>query len=86
MLSQFSQEVLPLSSYQHLVFDPNLHIDRFNEYITPDTVISREVYYECNYYNYKDVTYKLSDVYDRDLGNLSLNIRSIPNSLSKIEV
>ena len=85
LLTEFRQEILPLSSYQHLLFDPHLHSDRFNEYKTYDNAISREVSDECNYYNYEDVTYKLSKVHDCELRNLSLNIRSIPKNWIKIQ-
>ena len=86
LLTEFRQEVLlPLSSYQHIFFDPGLHSDRFNECTTPDNTINREVSDECNYYNYEDVTYKLSNVHDRDLRTLSLNIRSMTKILIKIQ-
>ena len=85
LLTEFRQEVLPLSSYQHLLFDPHLHSDRFNEHISPDNAVNREVSDECNFYNYEDVTYKLSNVHDRELRILSLNIRSIPKNLIKIQ-
>ena len=50
-LTDFRQEVLPLSSYQHLLLDPHMYSDRFNECITHDNAISREVSDECKYYN-----------------------------------
>ena len=57
LFTEFRQEILLLFSYQHFLFDPLLYNDRFNEYITPDYALIREVSDECNYYKYDDETY-----------------------------
>lgn len=44
--------------------------------MNPDTALKREVPDERTYYNYENVTYKVSSVHDRELKNVSLNIRS----------
>ena len=84
LLTEFCQDVLPLSSYEHLIFNPHLSSDRFNEYMTPEHGTSDGISNECNYYDYQDITYKLSSVHDRELRIMSMNIRSIPKNLIKI--
>ena len=55
--------------------------DRFIQYISLDNALRTEISYECNYCNDEYITYKFSDVHDRELTILSLNIWSIPEKM-----
>ena len=54
--------------------------------MNPDTALKREVPDERTYYNYENVTYKVSSVHDRELKNVSLNIRSTTKKQIKIHL
>ena len=81
LLNELQSDYSLLAGYEKLLFEPNVPYDRFSEYMNPDEFDEFTCQSVCEYYDYNDLTDLLSNMNNKDLRILSLNIHSIAQNL-----
>ena len=81
LLKELQSDYSLLAGYEKLFFEPTIPYDRFSEYMNPDEFDECTYQSVCEYYDYNDLTGLLSNMNNKDLRILSLNIRSIAQNL-----
>ena len=84
-LNENTNIYVSFSDYQNMYFDPRMAFDRFNEFANIDELSYEINNVECNYYNSSEFHNMLENVCDSNLRIVSLNIRSIPKNLLRLE-
>ena len=85
LLKELSEETLSFNEYCNMYFDPQFPRDRFTEFAYNDEVYQNLQSSDSKYYSSDDFIQNLEDVHSNDLKIVSLNVRSIPKNLLKIQ-